>query len=132
MEKYKGPITRSKSKQLFVLRSEKSDPKTSSKMAVRDKQPRNEHNGERQGGERDATRNQGIPVFGNRRRVTYFPLNIIGEKHELPILHKGTLKEFSGCVTIDAKRHMHLFLDVCDFHRVQYDDVMVRLFLQTL
>jgi hypothetical protein len=42
------------------------------------------------------------------------------------------LKEFSGDGTIDAKRHLHLFLDVCDFHRVEYDDVMVRLFLQTL
>jgi hypothetical protein len=27
---------------------------------------------------------------------------------------------------------MHLFLDVCDFHHIEYDDVMVRLFLQTL
>jgi hypothetical protein len=42
------------------------------------------------------------------------------------------LKEFSGDGTIDAKRHLNLFLDVCDFHRVEYDDVMVRLFLKTL
>jgi hypothetical protein len=42
------------------------------------------------------------------------------------------LKEFLGDGTIDAKRHLNLFLDVCDFHRVEYDDVMVRLFLQTL
>jgi hypothetical protein len=42
------------------------------------------------------------------------------------------LKEFSGDGTIDAKRHVDLFLDVCDFHLVEYDDVMVRLFLQTL
>jgi hypothetical protein len=42
------------------------------------------------------------------------------------------LKEFYGDGIIDAKRHLHLFLDVCDFHRVEYDDVMVRLFLQTL
>jgi hypothetical protein len=42
------------------------------------------------------------------------------------------LKTFSGDGTIDAKRHIDLFLDVCDFHLVEHDDVMVRLFLQTL
>jgi hypothetical protein len=130
LDEYKGPITRSKSKQLFVLRSEKFDPETSSKMAARDEQPRNEHHEERQGGERDVTRNQGIPGFGNRRRVRDSPLNLIGEQHELHVLPKGTLKEFSRDGTIDAKRHLHLFLDVCDFHQVEYDDVMVRLFLQ--
>jgi hypothetical protein len=56
----------------------------------------------------------------------------VREQHELLILTKGTLKEFSGDGTIDAKRHVDLFLDVCDFHLVEYDDVMVRLFLQTL
>jgi hypothetical protein len=59
-------------------------------------------------------------------------LNLLGEKHDLPVLPKGTLKEFSRDREIDAKRHLHLFLDVCDFHHVEYDDVMVRLFLQTL
>jgi hypothetical protein len=82
---------------------------------------------ERQGGGRGAARNQ-----ENRRRIRDSPLNILGEKHDLPVLPKGTLKEFSGDGTIDAKRHLNLFLDVCDFHRVEYDDVMVRLFLQTL
>jgi hypothetical protein len=101
-------------------------------MAARDEQPRIEHHEERQGGERDVARNQGIPGFGNRRRVRDSPLNLMGEQHELPVLPKGTLKEFSGDGTIDAKRHLHLFLDVCDFHRVEHDDVMVRLFLQTL
>jgi hypothetical protein len=42
------------------------------------------------------------------------------------------LKEFSGDGTIDAKIDVDLFLDVCDFHLVEYDDDMVRLFLQTL
>jgi hypothetical protein len=76
-------------------------------------------------------RNQGIPGFKNRR-VRDSPLNIIGEQHELLVLPKGTLKEFSGDSTIDAKRHLYLFLDICDFHRVEYDNVMARLFLQTL
>jgi hypothetical protein len=70
--------------------------------------------------------------FENRRRVRDFPLNLLGEKHDLSVLPKGTLKEFFGDGEIDAKRHLHLFLDVCDFHRVEYEDVMVRLFLQTL
>jgi hypothetical protein len=40
------------------------------------------------------------------------------EEHDLPILPKGTMKEFSEDRTIDAKRHLDLFLDVCDFHCV--------------
>jgi hypothetical protein len=101
-------------------------------MEARDKKPQNEHHEERQAGERDHARNQGILGFGNRRRVRDSPFNIIGEQHEVPILPKGIVKEFSRDGTMDAKRHLHLFLDVCDFHRVEYDDVMVRLFLQTL
>jgi hypothetical protein len=42
------------------------------------------------------------------------------------------LKTFSGDGAIDPKRHVDLFLDVCDFHLIEDDDVMVRLFLQTL
>jgi hypothetical protein len=42
------------------------------------------------------------------------------------------LKEFSGYGVVDAKRHLDLFLDFCDFHRVEYDDVMVRFLFQTL
>jgi hypothetical protein len=42
------------------------------------------------------------------------------------------LKQFSRERTVLAKRHLNLFLDVCDLHRVEYDDAMVRLFLQTL
>jgi len=60
------------------------------------------------------------------------PLNIWGEQHDLPVLPKGTLKEFSREGIIDAKRHINLFIDVCDFNHVEYDDVMVRLFLRTL
>jgi hypothetical protein len=67
-----------------------------------------------------------------RRRVRDSPLNLQGEQHELPILPKGTLKTFSGDGVIDPKRHVDLFLDVCDFHLIKDDDVMVRLFLQTL
>jgi hypothetical protein len=130
--KYKGPITQSKSKQLFVPRSENFDSETSSKMVKRDEQPQIEHHEERQGGERDAARNQGIPRFGNRRRVRESHVNLMGEQHELSVLPKGTLKKFFGDGTIDEKRHLHLFLDICDFHRVENDDIMVSLFLQTL
>jgi hypothetical protein len=96
-------------------------------MEERNEQPREQPHEERQKGGRGPARNQ-----ENRRRIRYSHLNIIREQHDLPILPKGTLKEFSGDRTIDAKRHLHVFLDVCDFHRVEYDDVMVRLFLQTL
>jgi hypothetical protein len=70
--------------------------------------------------------------YRNLRRVRDSPLNLRGEQHELPVLPKGTLKTFSRDGTIDAKRHVDLFLDVCDFHLIEHDDVMVRLFLQTL
>jgi hypothetical protein len=87
---------------------------------------------ERQGGGRDVARNQENLRFENPRRIRDSPLNLLGEKHDLPVLPKGTLKEFSGDGAIDAKRNLHLFLDVCDFHCVEYDDIMVGLFLQTL
>jgi len=67
-----------------------------------------------------------------RRRVRDSPLNLQGEQHELPILPKGTFKTFLGDIVIDPKIHVDLFLDVCDFHVIEDDDVMVRLFLQTL
>ena len=87
-------------------------------MEKRNEQPRDEHHEERQGGGRDGAGNQGNLGFENRRRVRDSPLNIIGEKHDLLVLSKGTLKEFSGDRAIDAKRHLHLFLDVCVFHHV--------------
>jgi hypothetical protein len=80
-----------------------------------------------QGHGRDPARNQ-----ENRRGIRYPPLDHLGKQHDLSFVPKGTLKEFSGDGEIDANRHLHLFLDVCDFHHVEYDDVMVRLFLQTL
>jgi hypothetical protein len=101
-------------------------------MEARDKHPQIEHQEERQAGKRYLARNQGIPGFGNRRRVRDSPLNLMGEQHELPVLPKGTLKEFVRDGTIDAKRHLHLFINVCDFYRVEHDDIMVRLFFQTL
>jgi hypothetical protein len=33
---------------------------------------------------------------------------------------------------MDPKRHMDQFLSVCDIHLIEHDDVMVRVFLQTL
>jgi len=98
-------------------------------MVARDEQPQDECHEERQGGGRDVAKNQENIGFKNRRRVRDYPLNLIGEQH---VLSKGTLKEFAGDREIDAKMHLHLFLDVCDFHRVEYDDVVVRLFLQTI
>jgi hypothetical protein len=132
LDEYKGPNTRSKRKKFFSSGSEKPIPGISLDMVAIDEQPRDENHEERQGGGRDVARNKRIPGFENRRRVRDSPLNIIGEQHELPVLPKGTLKEFSEDRAIYAKRHLHLFLDICDFHRVEYDDIMVRLFLQTL
>jgi hypothetical protein len=132
LDEYKGPITKSKSNKIRILRSENHIPGTSSNMEKRNEQLHEEPHEERQGGGRDVARNQENLRFENRRRIRDSPLNIIGEKHNLPVLPKGTLKEFSRDGKIDAKRHLHLFLDVCDFHCVEYDDVMVMLFMKTL
>jgi hypothetical protein len=96
LDEYKGPIIRSKSKKISILRSEKSILKVSPHMEVRDEQPQDEHHEERQGGGRYSTRNQGIPGFNNRRRVRDSLINIIGEKHEIPVVAKGNLQEFSA------------------------------------
>jgi hypothetical protein len=132
LEEYKGPITRRKIKKLFILRSENHVPGISPDMEERNEQPRDNLREERQGGGRDAKRNQGNPRFENQRRVRDSPMNLICEKHDLPVLPKGALREFFRDGSIDMKRNLHLFLDVCDFHHVEYDNVMVRLFMQTL
>jgi hypothetical protein len=108
LDEYKGPITRSKRKKLCILRSENHIPGTSPDMAERNEQPREEPHEERQGGGRGVARNQ-----ENKRRIRDSPLNLLGEQHDLHVLPKGTLKGFSGDRTIDAKRHLHFFLDVC-------------------
>jgi hypothetical protein len=55
-----------------------------------------------------------------------------GEQHPLPTLPQGVLPVFSGDGSIDPKRHLDQFLVVCDIHLIEHDDVMVRVFLQTL
>jgi hypothetical protein len=67
-----------------------------------------------------------------RRRVRNSPLNLQGEQHQLPTLPQGVLPTFSGDGVMDPKIHMDLFLNMCEIHLVEHDDVMVRLFLQTL
>jgi hypothetical protein len=59
LDDYKGPITIIKSKKLFILRSENPIPEISLDMAEINEQPRDNHHEERQGGGRDAARNQG-------------------------------------------------------------------------
>jgi hypothetical protein len=47
MDEYKGPITRSKRKKLFVLRSENPIPTIPPDMEEKDEQPLDEHHEER-------------------------------------------------------------------------------------
>jgi hypothetical protein len=67
-----------------------------------------------------------------RRRARSIPLNLHGEKHPLPTLSQGILPVFSGDVLMDPKRHMDLFLSICDIHLIEQYDAMVRVFLKTL
>jgi hypothetical protein len=55
LDEYKGPITRSKRKQLFILKSENNIPGISLNMEERNEKPQGDHHEKRQGGERDAT-----------------------------------------------------------------------------
>jgi hypothetical protein len=50
----------------------------------------------------------------------------------LPTLPQGFLPVFLGDRVMDAKRHMDHFLFICEIHLIEHDDVMVRMFLQTL
>jgi hypothetical protein len=92
LDKYKGPITKIKSKKLCILGSGKHIPEISPKLAGRNEEPRREPHEERQGGGGGGGRNQEGLIFGNQRRLIYYPLNLRGEKHGLPIIPKGTLK----------------------------------------
>jgi hypothetical protein len=67
-----------------------------------------------------------------RRRARSSPLNLQGEQHQLSTLPQGVLPIFSGDGSTDLKRHLDQFLVVCDIHLIEHDDVMVRVFLQTL
>jgi hypothetical protein len=58
LDEYKGPITRSKSQQIFVIGSENNIHGISMDMEKINEQPQDEHHEERQGGGRDATRNK--------------------------------------------------------------------------
>jgi hypothetical protein len=67
-----------------------------------------------------------------RRRVRNSPLNLQREQHQLPNLPQGVLPTFLQDGVMDPKRHMYMFLNMCEIHLVEHDDVMVILFLQTL
>jgi hypothetical protein len=62
------------------------------------------------------------------------PVHSIYEERNisLPTLPQGILPVFSGDGIMDPKKHMDQFLSICDIHLIEHDDVMVRVFLQTL
>jgi hypothetical protein len=65
LNEYNRPITRSKRKQLYILRSGKHIPKISLDMTGRNEQPQEEPHEERQGGGGGGARNQEHLIFGN-------------------------------------------------------------------
>jgi hypothetical protein len=54
-----------------------------------------------------------------------------GEQHQLPTLPQG-VPIFYGDRIMDPKKNLDHFLTIFDIHLIKHDDVMVRLFLQTL
>jgi hypothetical protein len=121
LDKYEGPLTRRKRKQLHTSKSEEIIHDEKDKlleMAERNEEIHEGPHEERREGpheERQEERrheediNDGMRRFRNPRRMRDSPLDMRGEQHELPILPKGTLKEFSGDGTINAKIHVDLF-----------------------
>jgi hypothetical protein len=57
-------------------------------------------------------RRQRIP----KRRVRNIPLNLKGKQHQLPTLSQGALPIFSGDGSMNPKKHMDLFLNLCEIH----------------
>jgi hypothetical protein len=126
MESYKGPLTRSKSKKLVTQEVGQSSRSETSEILIMG--DREEQRNEIPNEERERNNRQRNP----RRRARSNPLNLHGEQHTFPTLPQGVLPVFSGDGIMDPKRHMDQFLSVCDIHLIEHDDVMVRVFLQTL
>jgi len=125
LEPYKGPITRSTSKQLqFLEVGESSRTEIRRTIIMGDREEINEipENHE------ERNERQRIP----RTRDRYSPLKLQGEQHPLPTLPQGVLLVLSGDKTLDTKRHIDQFLVMCEIHLVKHDDIMVRVLLQTL
>jgi hypothetical protein len=126
LESYKGPLTRSKSKKLEIHQETQSSKYEASGIIIMG--DREEQRNEIPNEERERNERQRNP----RRRARSSPLNLQGEQHQLPTLPQGILPIFSGDGIMDPKNHMDQFLSICDIHLIEHDDVMVRVFLQTL
>ena len=59
-------------------------------------------------------------------------LNIVGEMHPLLTLPVGILPIFNGNSVMFPEKHLDQFINICEIHSIIEDDVMVRVFLQTL
>lgn len=57
---------------------------------------------------------------------------MVGQRHPLPALPTGVLPIFNGDGIMCPKKHLDQFVNISKIHSIINDDVMVRLFLQTL
>lgn len=62
----------------------------------------------------------------------YAPLSLPANLHDLPQGYAQRLKQFGAEEDISTQQHLNRFLDFCDLEYVDYDDVKVRLFAQSL
>jgi hypothetical protein len=108
MEKYKGLIIGSKSKQFWISKLGESSIKEKERNPVMGDKDENPDDHE------ERHERHKFP----QRRDRNSPLNLLGEQNQLPTLPQGALPVFLGDRAVYPKRHMNLFLDMCEFHLI--------------
>ena len=69
--------------------------------------------------DRQEQRNEGqiIP----RRRVRSSPLNLHGERHQMPTLPQDVIPIFFGDGIMDPENHLDRLLTICDIYLIEHD-----------
>jgi len=126
LESYKGPLTRCKSKKVEI--HQETQGSTSKAVSIEIMGDPEEQRNEVPNDERERNGRQ----RNLRRRARSRPLNLRGEQHQFPTLPQVIFPIFSGDGIMNPKNHMDRFLSICDIHLIEQNDVMVKVFLETL
>ena len=62
----------------------------------------------------------------------FSPLALLANLHDLPQGYAQRLKQFGAEGDITTQQHLGRFLDFCDMEEIDYEDVKMRLFAQSL
>ena len=69
-----------------------------------------------------------VVIMANR----YAPLVLPPNLHDLPQGYAQCLKQFGAEGDVTSQQHFYRFLDFCDLEEIDYEDVRMRLFSQSL